>query len=77
MQRIALEETRLSIPRRLVGDVIYGHRTVFSISLAEAGAFDPIWERTARVVAAEAPADGLAMTYLVHDNRATRRRWAL
>ena len=48
-QRLALEETRLGMPLIFGLDVVHGHRTVFPIPLAEAGAFDPsLWERTAR-----------------------------
>jgi beta-glucosidase len=76
VQRIALEETRLGIPLLLVMDVIHGHRTVFPLPLAEVGAFDPdLWERTARVAAAEAAADGLAMTYAPMLDVARDPRW--
>ncbi|MGH6904149.1 MAG: glycoside hydrolase family 3 N-terminal domain-containing protein, partial [Geminicoccaceae bacterium] len=76
VQRIALEETRLGIPLLFVMDVIHGHRTVFPLPLAEAGAFDPaLWERTARVAAVEAAADGLAMTYAPMLDIARDPRW--
>ena len=76
VQRIALEETRLGIPLLFVMDVIHGHRTVFPLPLAEAGAFDPgLWERTARAAAAEAAADGLAMTYAPMLDVARDPRW--
>jgi beta-glucosidase len=76
VQRIALEETRLGIPLLFVMDVIHGHRTIFPLPLAEAGAFDPdLWERTARVAATEAAADGLAMTYAPMLDIARDPRW--
>jgi beta-glucosidase len=76
VQRIALEETRLGIPLLFVMDVIHGHRTIFPLPLAEVGAFDPdLWERTARVAAAEAAADGLAMTYAPMLDVARDPRW--
>jgi beta-glucosidase len=76
VQRIALEGTRLGIPLLLVMDVIHGHRTIFPLPLAEVGAFDPeLWERTARVAAAEAAADGLAMTYAPMLDVARDPRW--
>jgi beta-glucosidase len=76
VQRIALEETRLRIPLLFVMDVIHGHRTIFPLPLAEAGAFDPdLWERTARVAATEAAADGLAMTYAPMLDVARDPRW--
>jgi beta-glucosidase len=45
-------------------DVIHGHRTIFPIPLGEAGAFDEsLWQRTARIAAVEAAAEGLTMTF--------------
>ena len=76
LQKIALEETRLGIPLLFVMDVIHGHRTIFPLPLAEIGAFDPdLWERTARVAATEAAADGLAMTYAPMLDVARDPRW--
>lgn len=64
MQRIAVEETRLGIPLVFGFDVLHGHRTILPIPLAEAGCFDPVlWERTARLAAVEAAADGLDVTF--------------
>jgi len=64
VQRVAVEETRLGIPLIFGYDVIHGHRTIFPIPLAEAAAFDPdLWERTARVAALEAAAEGLTLTF--------------
>ncbi len=64
VQRVAVEETRLGIPLFFGYDVIHGHRTVFPIPLAEAAAFDPaLWERTARIAALEAAAEGLMLTF--------------
>lgn len=64
LQRMALEETRLGIPLIFGYDIIHGHRTIFPIPLAEAGAFDaPLWERTARVAALEGAAEGLNLTF--------------
>ena len=64
LQRMAVEQSRLGIPLLVGLDVIHGHRTLFPIPLAEAGAFDPeAWERSAREAASEAAADGLAMTF--------------
>ncbi len=76
VQRVALEETRLGIPLLFVMDVIHGHRTIFPLPLAEAGAFDPeLWRRTARVAATEAAANGLAMTYAPMLDVARDPRW--
>lgn len=64
VQKAAVEETRLGIPLFFGFDVVHGHRTVFPIPLAEAGAFDPaLWEKTARIAAVEAAADGLTLTF--------------
>jgi beta-glucosidase len=64
MQRLAVEESRLKIPLLIGLDIIHGHRSLFPVQLAEAGAFDPaIWEATAREAAIEGAADGLAMTF--------------
>lgn len=64
VQRLAVEQSRLGIPLLIGLDIIHGHRTLFPIPLAEAGAFDPaLWEQTAREAATEAAADGLAMTF--------------
>src|SRR4030095_12494858 len=55
---------RLGIPLFFGYDVVHGHRTVFPIPLAEAGAFDPaLWEKTARVAALEAAAEGITLTF--------------
>ena len=64
LQRIAIEETRLRIPLIFACDVIHGYRTIFPVPLGEAAAFDPdLWERTARVAAAETRADGVTLTF--------------
>ncbi|HET9068311.1 MAG TPA: glycoside hydrolase family 3 N-terminal domain-containing protein, partial [Amaricoccus sp.] len=63
-QRLAVEESRLGIPLFFGLDVLHGFRTVFPIPLAEAGAFDPaLWEKTARIAAAEAASAGLDLTF--------------
>jgi len=64
MQRLAVEKSRLGIPLLIGLDIIHGHRTLFPIPLAEAGAFDDaLWERSAREAAREGAAEGLAMTF--------------
>jgi beta-glucosidase len=63
-QKIAMEESRLRIPLIFGYDVLHGHRTIFPLPIAEAGAFDPdLWERTARVAVEEAGRDGLTITF--------------
>ncbi len=76
LQSIALEETRLKIPLLFGVDVLHGHKTIFPIPLAEAGLFDPaLWERTARAAAAEAAADGVALTFAPMLDTARDPRW--
>ena len=76
VQRVAVEETRLGIPLIFGYDVIHGHRTIFPIPLAEAAAFDPdLWERTARIAALEAAAEGLALTFAPMLDVARDPRW--
>ena len=76
MQRIAVEESRLKIPLLIGLDVIHGHRTLFPIPLAEAGAFDArLWEASAREAAAEASADGLHLTFAPMLDVARDPRW--
>lgn len=76
VQRIAVEETRLGIPLIFGFDVIHGHRTIFPIPLGEAAAFDPaLWQRTARVAALEAAAEGLVLTFAPMLDVARDPRW--
>lgn len=76
VQKAAVEETRLGIPLVFGFDVVHGHRTVFPIPLAEAAAFDPeLWERTARIAAIEAAADGLTLTFAPMLDVARDPRW--
>ncbi len=76
MQRLAVEESRLGVPLLIGLDVVHGHRTLFPIPIAEAGAFDcDLWERTAREAAREAAADGLAMTFAPMVDVSRDPRW--
>ena len=76
MQRLAVEESRLGIPLLLGLDVIHGHRIQFPVPLAEAALFDPeAWATTAREAAAEAAADGIAMTFAPMLDVARDPRW--
>jgi beta-glucosidase len=64
LQRVAVEESRLTIPLFFSLDVVHGYRTIFPIPLGETCAFDPeLWERTARAAAEEAAADGIDLTF--------------
>lgn len=76
LQKIAVEETRLGIPLLFGYDVIHGYRTVTPIPLAEACSWEPgLWERTARLAAKEATADGVHMTFAPMVDVAKDARW--
>ena len=63
-QELALEGSRHKIPLFFAEDVIHGHRTIFPLNIALAGAFDPaLWRDVARVSAREAAAEGINHVY--------------
>ena len=63
-QKVAVEESRLGIPLLFGMDVIHGYRTVFPIPLGVACSWDmELIERSARIAANEATADGIAWTF--------------
>lgn len=75
VQQIAVNETRLKIPLLFGYDVIHGYKTIFPVPLAEASSWD-IWaiEKSARIAATEASADGINWTFapvadISHDPR--------
>lgn len=64
VQRVAVEQSRLRIPLLFGMDVIHGYETVFPIPLALSMTWDmAAIERTARVAAQEASADGICWTF--------------
>lgn len=64
VQRVAVEESRLKIPLIFGMDVIHGYETTFPIPLALASGFDmSLIEKSARIAAKEASADGICWTY--------------
>ena len=76
LQRLAVEETRLGIPLLFGYDVIHGHRTIFPISLGEAASWDmAAIEKSARVSALEASAEGLHWTFSPMVDVARDARW--
>jgi beta-glucosidase len=76
LQRLAVEKTRLGVPLFFAIDALHGHRTIFPVPLAEAGAFDAdLWERTARAAACEAAADGVDLTFAPMLDVARDPRW--
>ncbi|SES85574.1 beta-glucosidase BglX [Prevotella sp. kh1p2] len=64
VQKIAVEQSRLKIPLLFGMDVIHGYETVFPIPLALSMSWDmDAIERSARVAAVEASADGICWTF--------------
>src|SRR5690606_10620804 len=63
-QEIAVTQTRLKIPVIFGMDVIHGYKTMFPIPLGLSCTWDmKLIERTARIAATEASADGLNWTF--------------
>jgi beta-glucosidase len=63
-QELAVNNTRLKIPLIFGLDIIHGYKTTFPIPLGLSATWDmPLIEKTARVAAEEATADGLNWTY--------------
>ena len=64
VQQIAVEKSRLGIPLIFGMDVIHGYKTTFPIPLGLSTSWDmPMIEKTARVAAQEASADGINWTF--------------
>lgn len=64
VQKLAVEKSRLHIPLIFGMDVIHGYETVFPIPLAISCSWDmAAVERSARVAAQEASADGICWTF--------------
>ncbi len=76
LQKIAVEETRLGIPLIFGHDVIHGYKTIFPIPLAESSSWDlELIEKSARVAATEASADGLNWTFAPMVDISRDARW--
>jgi beta-glucosidase len=76
LQKMAVEETRLHIPLIFGYDVIHGYKTIFPIPLGEACSFDlRVMERSARIAATEAAADGVQWTFAPMVDIARDPRW--
>jgi len=76
IQDIAVKNTRLHIPIIFGLDVIHGHRTIFPIPLGLSTSWDmALIERSARVAATEATADGLSWAYSPMVDIARDPRW--
>ncbi|MGB4293328.1 MAG: beta-glucosidase BglX [Bacteroidales bacterium] len=76
LQDIAVNESRLKIPLFFGMDVIHGHRTVFPIPLGLSCSWDiDLIEKSARIAATEAAADGLNWVYSPMVDLARDPRW--
>lgn len=64
IQKVAMEKGRLKIPLIFGMDVIHGYETTFPIPLGLSSSWDmPMIEKTARIAATEATADGINWTF--------------
>ncbi len=64
IQKVAMEKGRLKIPLIFGMDVIHGYETTFPIPLGLSSSWDmPMIEKTARIAAIEATADGINWTF--------------
>lgn len=64
VQKIAVEQSRLKIPLLFAMDVIHGYETGFPIPLGLSATWDmEMIEKTARIAAVEASADGISWTF--------------
>src|SRR5664279_2362440 len=76
VQKIAVEESRLKIPMIFGMDVIHGYQTVFPIPLALSCSWDmSLVEKSARIAAEEASADGICWTFSPMVDIARDPRW--
>jgi beta-glucosidase len=76
VQKVAVEESRLKIPLIFGMDVIHGYETVFPIPLALSCSWDmQEIEKSARVAATEASADGICWAFSPMVDIARDPRW--
>ena len=76
MQKLAIEKSRLRIPLIFGMDVIHGYETVFPIPLGLSCSWDMnLVERSARIAAIEASADGINWTFSPMVDIARDPRW--
>lgn len=76
MQKVAVEQSRLKIPLLFGLDVIHGYETVFPIPLGLSCTWDMnLIERSARIAATEASADGINWTFSPMVDIARDPRW--
>ena len=76
VQKIAVENSRLKIPLIFGMDVIHGYQTVFPIPLGLSCSWDmDLVEKSARIAAQEASADGICWTFSPMVDIARDPRW--
>jgi beta-glucosidase len=76
LQEMAVNNTRLRIPLLFGYDVIHGQRTIFPVPLAEAASWNlEAIQRSARIAAEEATAEGLHWTFAPMCDIARDPRW--
>jgi beta-glucosidase len=76
VQKVAVEQSRLKIPLIFGMDVIHGYQTVFPIPLGLSCSWDmQLIERSARIAATEASADGICWTFSPMVDIARDPRW--
>jgi beta-glucosidase len=76
LQDLAVQKSRLKIPLLFGYDVIHGHKTIFPIPLGLSATWDMgLIERSARIAAREASADGLNWTFSPMVDIARDPRW--
>jgi beta-glucosidase len=76
VQKVAVEQSRLKIPLLFGMDVIHGYETVFPIPLGLSCSWDmDAIEKSARIAATEASADGICWTFSPMVDIARDPRW--
>jgi len=76
VQKIAMEQSRLKIPLLFGMDVIHGYQTEFPIPLGMSCSWDmDLVEKSARIAAQEASADGICWTFSPMVDIARDPRW--
>ncbi|MCL6259885.1 beta-glucosidase BglX [Aquiflexum sp. TKW24L] len=76
VQKIAMEESRLKIPMIFGMDVIHGYETLFPIPIGISSIWDmELVEKSARIAAIEASADGINWTFSPMTDISRDPRW--
>ncbi len=76
IQKLAVEGSRLGIPLLFGADVIHGHKTIFPIPLGLSCSWDmALIEKSARIAATEAAADGVKWVFSPMVDIARDPRW--